>query len=115
MAHQSTRRLGHVCRIYKNASGKVIALEEVEVTVDKHKIKIDKYHRAVDKINVGRNTIYLDSGSRVVATVQILGNFSSVEENGGDYLVYTWNKASDNENDIQVSLEGKVAQIGDTV
>lgn len=116
LGSNNSRRLGTVCRIYKNSASKVIALESVEVTIDILQ-KADKtFHRSVNTVNVSRRLVHLQlGGSRVIASVQAIGSYSSIEENGGNYLVATWAKKSDNENDVVISLEGYVAVVGDTV
>jgi len=111
-----SRRLGKVCRIYKNSASSIIALESVDVNVNSLQ-KADKtFHRSVSSIDVSRQILHLvTGGSRVVASIQSIGDYSSIEENGGDYLIATWDRASNSENDVVISLEGRVARIGDTV
>lgn len=113
---QKSRRLGGLCRVYKNSSNNIIALESVEITVDILQ-KADKtFHRSVGAVNVSKKLVHLQSGaSRVVSTVQAFGDYSSVEDNSGNFLVVTWNKKTNDENDVVISLEGYVTVIGDTV
>lgn len=115
MANQVTRRLGKICRIYKNSLGTIIATESVEIVADQRRLTAERFHRSVNTINVSRTAFHLDTNSRVVATIQVFGDFSSIETNGGNYFIATWNKSSPNENDVTTSIEGKVAEIGDTV
>jgi hypothetical protein len=116
MSNVSTRQLGSICRIYKNNAGKVIAIDDVSVTVNKDQIRFDKILVHVDTIRTNRTLLHLTTGaSRVVATIQTIGNYSSIEENSGDFLIPKWNAASANENDVEISLASYVAKIGDSV
>ena len=116
MGGQKTRRLGSLCRIYKNSASKIIALESVEITADWVDLPNHQFFRSINSVNVARQLVHLTvGGSRVIASVQIMGDYSSIEENGGNFLVATWNKKSDDENDVVVSLEDYVGVIGDTV
>lgn len=112
---RSTRQLGIITRIYKNSNGKVIAVDDVSIEVDELRISDTKYHRSVRSINKCRTKIHLELGNRVVALIQTFGNFNSILENSGDYLVPTWLAASVNENDIEVQLTDYVAKLGDTL
>lgn len=118
-ATQTTRQIGHICRIYKNSNDKVLAIDEISVTANVLRTgntSTDvKFHISVDKITPERMLLHLEVGSRVVASIQQIGNYDSVTIDSGDYLLVTWNKESDNENDVQFSLEPYVAKIGDTV
>lgn len=115
MPSQKTRRLGHACRIYKNAADKVIAIDSIEVTANELRVK-DIFRVTVDKINVARKLLHLVvGGSRVVAKIQMIGCYSSLEENGGDYLILRWDIGETDPEEVVVSLEGKVAKLGDTV
>lgn len=114
MSRQDTRRLGKICRIYKNSDDKVIALDEIEIVVCESRIKQDLFHLAVDKINKGRMLLHLGEGDRVVAKIQQLGNYTSIEENSGNYLIPTW-VTGPNTNDVTTSIEAHVSVIGDTV
>jgi hypothetical protein len=114
-----TRQLGHACRIYKNSSDKVIAIDDISVsfniqTLPKSNTEI-KYHRSAEKPDVDRTLFYLGEGNRVVSKIQMIGNFSSIEENSGNYHVVTWDAASSDENDVIISIEPHVSQVGDTV
>jgi hypothetical protein len=116
MSHVQTRQLGTCTRIYKNSNGKVIALDCIAVNYDKSQISINKFHNSVNTINVKRTLLHLTAGgSRVVDLIQMIGDYSSLEDNSGNYFVATWNASSPNENDIEVSFEQYVSKIGDTI
>lgn len=117
MSSSRTRKLGQLCRIYKNASNEILAIDTIEPVVDVSTLTTtNTYHRSVSSISVSRSTLYLTLGaSRIISVVQVIGDFSSIEENSGDYLIVTWAASSSNENDVVFSLEPKVAKIGDTV
>lgn len=114
--NSKSRRLGKICRIYKNSASSIIALESVDVNVNSLQ-KADKtFHRSVSSIDTSRQILHLVAGgSRVVASIQTIGDYSSIEENGGNYLITTWDAASSNENDVVISLENHVAKVGDTI
>lgn len=120
MPPTSTRHLDSICRIYKNASGKVIAIDSLFLTVDKLTIPTSKttqkFHMSIDDVDRHRTLLHLETGgSRVVATIQQIGGYSSVEENSGNFLVIQYDKPSVDQNDILISLEPYVSKIGDTV
>ena len=76
----------------------------------------DTFHISVNAIHVSRILLHLTTGgSRIVSLVQAIGDYSSIEENGGNYFIAQWNKQSSNENNVVVSFEGKVAKVGDTL
>lgn len=116
MSRQNTRQLGSACRIYKNAAGKVIAVDHLAIQADKMQLRDGKFHVSVNTIDSDRKLLHLVAGgSRVVASIMMIGDYSSLEENAGNFLIAQWNKASADENDVQVSFEQKVAVIGDTI
>jgi hypothetical protein len=112
---RNTRQIGSVTRIYKNGNGKVIAIDDVSVHVDQLRLTDVKFHNAVSSINVCRTITNLETGNRVVATIMSIGNYSSIQETSGNYLVVTWSAANENENDVEVLLSEYVSQIGDTL
>jgi hypothetical protein len=112
---QKTRRLGHCCRIYKNAAGKVIAIDGIEVTANELRVG-EIFRFSVDKVNIHRTNLHLVAGgSRTVTTIQMVGSYTSLEENGGDFLVLRWDVGETDPEEVVLSLEGKVAVIGDTI
>lgn len=115
--HQKTRRLGSGLRIYRNKRGSVIAIDCFEVTVDIQQLPSGPiiFHRSVDNINISRTFIHLDAGSRVVDLVQMVGDYSSITADAGNFLIATWLGATSEENDVVISFEEHVSKIGDTV
>lgn len=116
---QTTREIGNICRIYKNSNDKIIAIDDISVTANILRLGSTstniKFHRSVDKITPCRTLLHLGVGDRVVSLIQQIGDYSSVTDDSGNYYVTTWNKSSNNENDIEISLEPYVASIGDTI
>lgn len=110
-----TRQIGHLCRIYKNSDGKIIAIDDIEVVGNVLKISDTKFHVSVDKISTSRTLLHLGVGGRVVYSINTIGNYSSIAENGGNYLTVGWDAASENENRVEVSIEPYVSVIGDTI
>jgi hypothetical protein len=45
----------------------------------------------------------------------MIGNYSSIQENSGNFFIVRWNAASVDENYIEFSLENYVSKLGDTV
>lgn len=116
MSNIASRHLGSACRIYKNSEGKTIAIDEIGISIDKSQIQYNKFHRHVDLISVKRTLLHLTvGGSRVVSLIQMIGDYDSITEDSGNYLVATWLASSPDENDLEVSFSEHVAQVGDTV
>lgn len=115
--NQATRRLGSGCRIYRNVADIILALDQFEVTINTQQLPSGPimFHRSVDSIHVSRMLIHLDQGSRVVSTIQMIGDYSSITTDAGDYLIVTWDANSVDENDVVISFEDKVSKVGDSV
>ena len=123
----ATRLLDSVCRIYKNSTSKVIAIDSIAITVDSTTIAaksqddtneiIQRQFISVDTIKKHRTLLHLEtSGSRVVSTIQMIGHYTSLEENSGDFLIAKWESQNTDENDVELSFEtAGVAKVGDTV
>ena len=76
MTTQRSRRLGTVCRIYKNSAEQIIALESAEITINVLQKADNTFHRSVDSVNVSRKLVHLQAGaSRVIATIQAIGSY----------------------------------------
>lgn len=116
MPPSSTRQLGTACRIYKNSAGKVIALDHIAVNVEKEQISRGRYDVHMTSVDVKRTLLHLTvGGSRVISTIQMIGDYSSIQENAGNFFVVVWDAASADENAVELSLEPYVSAIGDTV
>lgn len=116
MSNVASRHLGSACRIYKNSAGKTIAIDEIALSIEKHQISFNKFHRHIDLISVKRTLLHLTvGGDRVVSLIQMIGDYDSIQEDSGNYLTAMWFAASPDENDLEVSFSEHVAQIGDTV
>ncbi len=118
MPPSTSRRLGKICRFYKNSNNKLIASDELSFSIESRLIKKDKYHLHIDKVTRDRTLFHLEGagGSRVVSQVTTLGNYTSIAENSGDFLEVTWSFPEENIDDIVISLDSHgVAKIGDSV
>lgn len=113
MSSQQTRQTGWVLRIYKNADNKVLAIDDIAVVTDTRRITSTRFHHS-SRWTSKRMLIYLGIGDRIIDKIQVLGDFDSVTEDGGDYLTATWNAASENENAV-VMLFDTLPKIGDTL
>ena len=40
MSGKAQRQLPHICRLYKNASDKIIAIDEIHITIDRNSIRL---------------------------------------------------------------------------
>jgi hypothetical protein len=93
----------------------VIAIDDIEVTACQFR-EGEIFRAQVDKINIKRTNIHEGVGaSRVVSTIQMLGSYTSIEENAGDFLILTWEIGSTDPEDVVISLEGRVSLLGETV
>lgn len=112
---QQTRQLGHICRIYKNSSDKVIAIDDISINVTMLRVEADKFHVAVQDVDVGRTLVHLGEGNRIVDKILMFGNYSSIQEDSGNYFDAFWNAPSSNQNDVNISLRPYVSALGDTI
>lgn len=123
----SATGLGSVTRIYKNAAGDTIGIDEILVeffAVQKvnqsttlhdnefvHFVKIDKIKRTVMFPSV--------AASRVVASMKVIvegGKSYTVSVDAGDYLTVTWTLPSSTGTTVTAGLDlPDVAKIGDTI
>lgn len=116
MSNVNTRQLGVIQRIYKNSAGDILAIDNISVNINKEQVNKLKFVIYVDSIQKKRTLYHLKStGSRVVSTVQSIGNYSSVQSNSGNYYIATWNAESADENRIEVNLQPHVASLGNTL
>jgi len=112
---RTTRQIGEVTRIYKNSDNCVLAIDDITITADVMRISETKFHISVHSVTPCRTLTYLGTGNRVISKIQVVGVFSSVSEDAGNYLVYTWLAKSENENDVVISLSPYVSVLGDTI
>ena len=113
MSTTKTRNTGSALRIYKNSSNKVIAIDEIHVTTDIRHISVDRFHHS-SVWKHKRELFHLGVGDRVVYKVLMLGDYSSITEDSGDYLNATWGAVSANENDVTMNFD-VLAKVGDTL
>jgi len=108
----NTRQIGQACRIYKNADAKVIAMDAIAVNVDTRRITMDTFHHSAS-MKYHRTLFHLGVGDRTVALIQMIGDYTDLSEDSGNYLTATWDSA-DNTNDIKITFN-TLAKLGDTV
>lgn len=96
---QQTRQIGHLCRIYKNSSDKVIAIDDVAVVADSRRIATNTFHQSSRPLHT-RTLFYLGEGNRTVNKVLVIGDFDEIEESSGNYLSATWYGQTDTNNSV---------------
>jgi hypothetical protein len=124
----STRSIGSATRIYRNSSNKVIALDDIAIIADTvqlgNKANVfnnvypgdmnisSRWHRsAVTQFK--RMLMHLGVGDRVIAKIQMIGDYKSVELVTGNYVSAFW-QGCDDEDDIPVNFDG-LPKVGDTL
>jgi len=125
---QQTRHIGNACRIYRNSDNKVIAIDDISITADI--VQLSNNTNILNSPYPGNNTasqrwhasavmhshrclLHLGTGDRVVAKIQMLGNYKSIETISGDYLEAIW-AGCDSDDDLPVSLNN-LAKVGDSI
>lgn len=108
-----TRQMGWALRIYKNSTDKILAIDDISVITNIRRITTDRFHHSAN-FRSKRMLMNLASGGRVVAKVQMMGDYNSITTDSGDYLSATWDAASVNENAVTMSFDA-LAKIGDTL
>ena len=123
----NTRHLDTVCRIYKNLSGKVLAIDEIYITVNNLQLNagarddsgdlIQKLLVSVDTIKKSRTLLFLETpSSRVISSIQMIGNFTSLEDNSGNYLVAVWESQNTDRNDVEITFDQvNVGKVGESI
>jgi len=108
-----------VVRIYKNAAGATIGMDELNIIFTSfQKIPNTPGDDSVifysGQVKTNRRTTIIEGsgGDRDVATIKVIGDFNSITENSGDYLYMTWTTDA---NDIELGVPSTVALIGDTI
>lgn len=125
---QQTRSIGNACRIYRNSSNKVIAIDEISVIANTVQVGNNamvfgnvvpgdmnissRWHRQALK-QVKRCMIHLGIGDRVIAKIQMMGNYKSVESVSGNYLDAIWT-GCDSDDDIGITFND-LPVVGDTL
>jgi hypothetical protein len=119
----STRRsagTGSVTRIYKNAADETIGMDEIAIQFYQFP-KVDltptghtnSFVTTADISKVYRTLIHEGaSPDRTVATIKMIGDYASITTDSGNYYAGTWNFTSNN---CEVSWEGNVISVGDTI
>ena len=104
--------MGSATRIYKNSDSTVIAIDDLSISYDSHWLADRRVHNAVKMVSA-RTLLYLGVGDRVVAQIQMIGDFLSLTEDSGNYLTATWKTNSTAE--ANAIGFGTLAKLGDTV
>lgn len=108
-----TRQLGSLCRIYKNSSGIIIAIDDIVINADTTRLhKVNKFHQSAHPV-YSRQLFYLGVGDRTIDTIEVIGDFSSIEVDGGNYSSATWS-GDGGTNDAVISF-ARFPVIGETV
>lgn len=116
MPPSSTRQLGSITRIYKNAANKVLAIDDISINVSKDQSVQRRFISYIDSVDVQRTLIHLSAnGDRTIALIQMIGNYSSITEDSGNFFVVKWESETTDSNDLEISLEKYVSAIGDTL
>jgi len=109
----TTRQIGAATRIYRNSSSEVLAVDDIAILSDTFKIGDGKFHRSANK-RYKRIIFNLAVADRVVAFVQMVGDYTSIETDAGDYLTAEWADPTGDANDISISF-GDLKKLGDTL
>lgn len=108
----TTRQIGQACRIYKNADAKVIAIDEISINADTRRISMDTFHYSAS-MSHKRTLFHLGIGDRTVALIQMVGNYSGLSEDSGNYLTATWDSPNGT-NDVEITFN-TLAKLGETI
>jgi hypothetical protein len=108
-----TQQLGSVTRIYKNTNDLVIAIDDVSIVGDTRKVGDGKFHRS-GKRTYRRFLFNLETGNRTITAIQMIGDYSSITEDAGNFNSATWTDSTGDANDIVVSF-ADLKQLGDSV
>ena len=104
-----TRVVGKVCRIYKNSADIIIAMDDIFIIEEsRHTRKNGLSLRTASRKH--HRTLFHLGGDRVVASIQLFGNYSSLSD---DHLTIIWSGDSIT-NDIEQTLVD-LPQVGDTL
>lgn len=110
---QQTRQIGWAMRIYRNSSDAIIATDCISIVADLRRISAERFHRSA-YLEYNRELYHLGNGDRVVAKIQMIGDYNSIEDGTGNYLNATWDAASENENDVTMDLSS-LPKVGEVV
>lgn len=109
-----------VTRIYKNASGETIALDEIGIdfysvtpTNQSPSHDVSVVMTAGVKLLNRTKLILGTASSRVIASIEMIGSFDSITENSGNYYNMTW--TWDDGGSCEVNIESFAAAITDSI
>lgn len=112
MPTSQSRRMGSATRIYRNSDNCVIAIDDISVTYDSHWLPNRTVHNSVN-LSHSRQLLYLGTGDRIVASIQMIGDFESITEDSGNYLTAVW--ATDSSAPSHSVGLGSVSKLGDAI
>lgn len=116
MPPSSTRQLSTITRIYRNSATEILAVDCLSIHVNKEQASFGRFIKYITSVDKKRTLMHLTiGGDRVVSEIQMIGDYSSIEENSGNFFVATWLPATASENTLQISLERYVSVLGDTL
>lgn len=108
----TTRQIGVVCRIYKNSSGKVLALDEINVIGTQKRLGINRFFNSAS-YHTKRLLVHLGVGDRVISRIIMLGDYTSLTEDSGNYNSATW--VGTEETNDSIIYFNDLPQLGDTL
>lgn len=111
-ASGNSSQIGTACRIYKNSDNKVIAIDDICIIGDLKRITADRYFYSTS-CEVKRSLFHLANNNRVISTISMIGNYSSVEYDAGNFRSALWEQA-DNTDDVDLVFTS-VSFIGDEI
>ena len=113
MRSSTTRQMGWAMRIYRNAEDKIIATDCIAIDADKRRINKERFHRSA-YMDYDRELYHLGTGGRIIAKIQMIGDYNSIEDSSGNYENATWDAASANENDVTIDFRS-LPKVGDVI
>ena len=111
-ASGNTRQIGSACRLYKNSDNKIISIDEISIVGDLRRIAADRYFYSTT-CEVKRSLFHLGNNNRTVSTILMIGDYTSVEYDAGDFRSAVWEQA-DNTDDVNLVFTD-VSFTGDTL
>lgn len=80
-----TRHSGWAMRIYRDSGDKILGFDCIDVTEDKTRVSLERFHRSAKWDHV-RTLVHAGSSSRVIDRITMLGDYSSIEQINGNFL-----------------------------
>lgn len=125
---QQTRSIGTATRIYRNSSNKVLAIDDINIVANTVQVGNNamvfgnvvpgdmnissRWHRQAI-MQSKRMLLHLGIGDRVVAKIQMIGDYKSIDLVTGNYIEAIW-RGTDDEDNIPVNFDN-LPKVGDTL